>query len=187
MLLTIEWNGKRQPYELHRILYPAGENLVVDHINRNKLDNRRSNLRHVSQSVNVANSDYREKLKEIRDNRPPKVYTTRLKGTGCIHHYKARDKYGVSLGREYLGTFATYELAEQFLTDYIMAATSEKDAMIKRVRKQRDKGSGSVYFAKLIGKWVASYPVNGKRKHLGCFLSKELAEAFLASYVKASK
>lgn len=42
---------------LHRIILNPPTGLVVDHINRNSLDNRRKNLRIVSQRENVLNQD----------------------------------------------------------------------------------------------------------------------------------
>ena len=45
---------------LHRLVLDCPEGLVIDHINRDKLDNRRCNLRCVTQAENVRNSDARE-------------------------------------------------------------------------------------------------------------------------------
>lgn len=44
---------------MHRVIIGAQPNQLVDHINRNKLDNRCSNLRIVTNSQNVINSSAR--------------------------------------------------------------------------------------------------------------------------------
>ena len=50
--------GKRKEIKLHNFLlgFIPSKSLVVDHINRNKLDNRKSNLRIVSKKENARNS-----------------------------------------------------------------------------------------------------------------------------------
>lgn len=46
---------------LHRFITDCPDGLVVDHINRDRLDNRRCNLRNVTQSVNMQNVAPRKK------------------------------------------------------------------------------------------------------------------------------
>lgn len=50
-------NGKRHVLYLHRVICKPPEELQVDHINRNPLDNRRSNLRAVTAQVNLLNRE----------------------------------------------------------------------------------------------------------------------------------
>lgn len=66
LVVNISWSLNRDGYVqgkgfggqctgLHRIVMNAGPNQEVDHINRIKTDNRRSNLRFVTHSENMAN------------------------------------------------------------------------------------------------------------------------------------
>lgn len=56
-------NGKKRTIRLHRLIAKPKEGLVVDHINRDKLDNRRSNLRCVTPAINCRNRDEVENAK----------------------------------------------------------------------------------------------------------------------------
>lgn len=84
---------------LHRFLMNPPPNLQVDHINGDKLDNRRDNLRLVSQRENLINkpkrSDSRNRYKGI---------STRPSGT-FYANIKVHGKY------IYLGTYTTAEEA----------------------------------------------------------------------------
>jgi hypothetical protein len=48
-------NGRSHPHTLHSLLVPAPAGMHIDHINGDKLDNRRANLRVVTPSVNQVN------------------------------------------------------------------------------------------------------------------------------------
>ena len=56
-------DGKKKTIRLHRLIAKPSDGLVVDHINRNRLDNRRENLRCVTQAENIRNSDAVENAK----------------------------------------------------------------------------------------------------------------------------
>lgn len=48
-------DGKKQTIRMHRLLTDCPEGLIVDHINHDRLDNRRINLRICDQSTNMRN------------------------------------------------------------------------------------------------------------------------------------
>jgi hypothetical protein len=96
----------RQLGLFHNLIFPAPESLVVDHIDQNKLNNQRSNLRHVTRGINRQNSKQQDNISGYRG-----VYLIRKTG-----HWQAtvrRNKININLG-----TFANAELAQQAVTIY---------------------------------------------------------------------
>jgi hypothetical protein len=55
-LRAVFTSGELEGKYVHRVLVSTSKQLTVDHINRNSLDNRKSNLRHVSRYVNASNA-----------------------------------------------------------------------------------------------------------------------------------
>ncbi|MFV9829364.1 HNH endonuclease signature motif containing protein [Bacillus velezensis] len=84
---------------LHRVITDCADDLYVDHINRNKLDNRRSNLRVVTNSINQVNRP-KQKSTEKR------TYTSPYKGV----ERKGSGKFSVRVRSKRIGTF-TCEIA----------------------------------------------------------------------------
>lgn len=90
----------KRTYQLHRVIWklyygeePHGK--VIDHINRNKTDNRISNLRLVGHDVNCLN-------RRVQRNNT----------SGAVGVYKDKDgKYQVECRNKYIGRFDTFEEA----------------------------------------------------------------------------
>ena len=80
--------------QLHRIVTNAPEGMVVDHINHNRLDNRKSNLRICTQADNCKN----------RKEKPKGITTVNQNG----HTY-----YKVQIYGKYRGCFTDYEKAKE--------------------------------------------------------------------------
>lgn len=76
--------------KLHFLLMPPRDGYEIDHVNRDKLDNRRSNLRYATHRQNIANS-----------LRPP----TKSGYRGVYRRWDG--KWWASAGRQYAGCFAT--------------------------------------------------------------------------------
>jgi hypothetical protein len=84
--------GRRKTY-LHKLICPDG---MVDHINRNKLDNRCSNLRIATYSENIMNTGIRS------DN------TSGVKGVVWV---KRTNKWMVRFREKFIGYYETLEEA----------------------------------------------------------------------------
>jgi hypothetical protein len=51
----IDINGKRKRIRMHRAVLDTPDGIETDHINRNKLDNRKENLRYCTRAENMRN------------------------------------------------------------------------------------------------------------------------------------
>ena len=77
-------NGKK--IYMHRLINNTPLGLQTDHINRDKLDNRRSNLRTVSSKENIINT---------------KVRSTNKSGHKGVWFWKSRNKWEASITNNY--------------------------------------------------------------------------------------
>lgn len=105
----LDEDGKRTTTCLHRMLLERSEGKEIDHINRDGLDNRKSNLRLVTHQQNQTN---RSKSKES---------TSRYYG---VHYDKIRNKWQAQVRLQgkakNIGRFETEAEAAQFRELYII-------------------------------------------------------------------
>lgn len=90
----VKVGGKRNNTYLHHLVLPAKKGFDIDHINRNKLDNRLKNLRYVTRSQNIYNMGLK---------------TNNTSGHKGVTWDKRRNKWrayiGGSVARKELGSF----------------------------------------------------------------------------------
>ena len=113
------FNGRRRFVRFHRIVIQAKEGQFVDHINKNRADNRKQNLR----CCNRAEND--------RNRRP---YSTNTSGVSGVYFDKQRGRWTASISynkkRLFIGRFANKE-------DAIRARLEKEVELFKEFAPQR--------------------------------------------------
>lgn len=97
-------DNRNRIYMHHLIVGLPPRGLMVDHINRNKLDNRRSNLRFVTCSQNLINKSKRKDSKQIEKS-------IELLPSG---NFSVKTVHG-----KRIGTFSNLKLAKKAYLDFV--------------------------------------------------------------------
>lgn len=172
--------------ELHlsHVIMPCPSGFFIDHINRNKLDNRKANLRIVTRSQNNANrSSFRNsssRFKGVHWNKKSCLWEAAIK----------KDHHTITLGmyEEEIAAASAYNAyARKLWGEYaVLNDIVEVDYRQKRYfRKSANPQSRFLGVSKhKSGKWTARLTMNGKRVTIGYFNSEEeAAEAYNKAYV----
>jgi hypothetical protein len=110
-------NGERQRTLIHRLILNAPSHLEVDHIDGNRLNNQRSNLRLCNSSENKCNrgprKDNKSGYKGVSWHKQNQKWTVRLQipsgrylSLGCYHDIKEAATAYNEAAKKYHGEFA---------------------------------------------------------------------------------
>lgn len=159
----IAHRNRTESFLLHRFVLNYTGPLPIDHIDRNRLNNQKSNLRIVEQWQNNLNSGR------------PSHNTSGIKGVRLI---EATGKYEAFITikdrKKHIGTFATEEGAKEARQQYeqaILGDPSLRDKAFGTVAANNQSGVTGVSFVTRTGKWKAKI----NQRHLGFFKTKEEA------------
>lgn len=119
---TIKAGNKRRSLRMHRfVMGEAPVGMVTDHINGNKLDNRRNNLRFVTKSMNTMNYYAKSKKKNAK-----------YRGVFCIEKDQLWDACGYYMYKSYhLGRFKSQEDAGIAYNDWATETIGEEAILNK--------------------------------------------------------
>jgi hypothetical protein len=177
-------NDKRK--KMHRLIMNAKDGEIVDHIDRNKLNNTRSNLRIVDKEGNVHNQ---KKRANTNNNYKGTQYIKRLGLWQSRCRIYGNDYYLGLYKTEVAAAYAynkkAMELSEFILLNKFDIPIEVLEQMLitdlsqikPAEKKSTQKG---VYWCKKTGrmkcgKWEAKIRINGKYKSLGRFINEDEA------------
>jgi len=98
---TVMSNGKKTTLRMHAFILDASypnRRTVVDHINRDKLDNREENLRVVTQKENMANTNHVPKLyRYVYKKNTRNCYAVQIYRNGKVLHLSNFDDKNIAI------------------------------------------------------------------------------------------
>ncbi len=156
----------------------------VDHINRNKLDNRKENLRMVSRSINCLNRISKNKYKGIKYLKKYNYWLTRLQIHGKLLIKRVFDnEYDAALAYDLVLAANIKELLPKNIINPSKEDINRVMNLINSPQRKRRNSKSKykgVYFSKIRKKWCADKTVNKKTCYIGGFnTEKEAFDAYV--------
>lgn len=170
--------GKKKTIRLHRLIARATDGDIVDHINRNKLDNRRANLRIVDIATNIRNSKRYDEAKGYYYDNSKRRWAIDSKRHGIKSLYMETEADCI----EYLSAVGRGETPIRKINRRpSLGGRKLSDAQVERVFKEfeqgktrRDIANGLGVSASTVGRIVAGKTtMGGKISKRGPSVKKE--------------
>jgi hypothetical protein len=164
---------------LHRLILDYPDGFQVDHINHNRLDNRRSNLRAVTLQENICNAkgaradNTTSGHRGVSWNRRQEKWVVQVRVKGELKYKRLFEKDNLE---------SAIDAAEQARAYYMPTSSDARkitnpDIEKYGIQKKHSPKSGhkNVYWLERNRSWKIQFSVNKKMAHFGYF--KELSDA----------
>jgi hypothetical protein len=173
----INKNKKIKTLRVHKLVaitflnhIPNGYEIVVDHINNVKQDNRTINLQLISQRENSSKDKINKKCKYTGVNNSREKFQSFIRNNDKIIN---------------LGSFKTQEEASEYYHNAVKAIENGEEIVIKRqIYSNKYK---NVLFNKASKKWRAYVNIDKNKKYIGLFNTEEEAFNFQQKYLLSIK
>jgi hypothetical protein len=177
LCIGIYKNGKNNKISVHWLVFITynemvytSKNMVVDHKNNCRHDNRNSNLQFISNRHNTS----KDKINKTSKFTGVSWVKNKRHWTSSITH-KSKTIF--------IGSFDTEEEASLYYQNAIKAIENNEEIILKR--KSHSSKYKGVCYHKRDEKWISYIKVNNKQKQLGSFNTEDEAFNFLQDYLKS--
>lgn len=147
--------GGKDKVRLHRFLLNYNGDLDIDHINRNKLDNRKDNLRIVPRAINAQNNSAMGISYDVKTNK----WRARIQRYGNYYD---------------VGSYNTPEEAHLARMEEIKELDSEKEALLEQYELRKGIPETGIWPSPS-GKWISSFCIDQSKHYVGTFETKKEA------------
>ena len=165
----------KKPTSMHTIIMNTPSGKVVDHVNNDALDNRKSNLRVCTQSENCKN---RNVISREVMQCPNGTWKVRV--NVVFEDFESKDdalKMLDDVKETLYGKFYRPQLLvkEKDIERFALIDRDKVVETITREIKPKTSNFKGVHWHKVANKWAASLMINRKSNHLGVFESEKVA------------
>ena len=161
---------------MHRVIMKAKDGEMIDHINRNRLDNRKSNLRFASYSENASNKtpnlNCSSIYKGVTYNKKPNNYYVKIKFKRKVFNLGF---YKNEVVAAYVYNKKAKELSDFFLLNTLDICDDVLEKMLEDEERIKKMERGSIQYQKIDKIWTVRISHNYKRVFLGSYKTEELA------------
>lgn len=164
----------RKTWYMHRVVNETPDGIYVDHINFNRLDNRKSNLRNVTYAENIRNrntlSSNKSGYKGVKWNRRDNTWRVDIKVDGTVKFFGSFDRYEDAVECSKTAYSKLHLTSPESRMTQVRSVEEISETRRKKngIRKHNKCGHKNIYWNERYKKWTA-YMMIGNKQHSASF------------------